>query len=57
MYISKEDFDRAVKIANDAGKRGFDVNLTYIPPASATQANGVFVVDEYRTSASGTRER
>jgi len=46
IHISEEDFERAVKIANDAGKRGNNISLTYIPPQMATQSNGVFVTNE-----------
>lgn len=46
IHISEEDFARAVKIANDVGKRGNNVSLKYIPPYAATQTNGAFVINE-----------
>ena len=55
MNISEEDFRRAIKIANNAGKRGKEINLIYVPPTSATQVNGSFVVDEYSLTATGDR--
>ena len=57
MVISDEDFYRAIQIANDVGKRGKEISLIYIPPTSATEMNGQFIVDEYTLSASGQRER
>lgn len=55
MDISTRDFNKAIKIANDAGKRGKEIDMAYIPPQSATQDGGAFVIDEYTLSASGVR--
>ena len=56
MHIPIEDFYTALEIANKAGQRGKEINLTYIPQTLATQSGGIFVVDEYTLSASGARE-
>jgi len=55
MDISELDFKRAIEMANKAGQRGNEVNVLYIPPTSATEINGQFVVDEYQLTATGER--
>ena len=55
MNISQNDFNRAVKAANDAGKRGKDIQIQYIPPNSATQIDGVLILDEYSLTTTGGR--
>ena len=56
MEISKEDFNLVIRLANEAGKRGSEINIQYFPPTSATQRNGIFITDEYRLTATGERE-
>ena len=55
MEISERDFNRAIELANKAGQDGYAVSVDYIPPQTATQDSGQFVVNRFRLTAAGDR--
>jgi hypothetical protein len=46
MTILQEDFDTAVSIANEEGRKGRRVTITYMPPQTATEKNGRFIITD-----------
>lgn len=56
MQITQDEFNQAIKIANEAGKNGKEVDITYVPATSATQLQGQFVTVYYTRTASGKFE-
>jgi hypothetical protein len=55
MEIPIEDFKLAIQKANEAGKRGKEINIIYVPCDSATKGRGHLLIDEYTLTATGGR--